>query len=108
MHSRQPSPYTSPRQVPSLTGETNNHVLVAILSLVKELNLDGECPSYCPEPYHTRSSPTQIHLPSLLNVTLNAPWDKNQKASSEIEMQDCDKDILEIQTNVFCARLQDS
>jgi hypothetical protein len=41
VRSRQPSPYTSPRQVPSLTGETNNHVLVAILSLVKELNLDG-------------------------------------------------------------------
>lgn len=41
VRSRQPSPYTSPRQMPSLTGETNNHVLVAILSLVKELNLDG-------------------------------------------------------------------
>ena len=29
------------RQVASLKGETNKHVLAAILSLVKELNLDG-------------------------------------------------------------------
>jgi len=43
--SRPPSPYLvaqdSPRQMPAMTGETNKHVLSAILSLVKELNLDG-------------------------------------------------------------------
>ena len=43
LRSRLPSPYYSPRGVPAMTGETNKHVLAAILSLVKELNLDGEC-----------------------------------------------------------------
>mmetsp|Transcript_82802 Transcript_82802/g.134270 ORF Transcript_82802/g.134270 Transcript_82802/m.134270 type:complete len:296 (+) Transcript_82802:172-1059(+) len=42
---RPQSPYQSaqdsPRQIAALTGETNKHVLTALLSLVKELNLDG-------------------------------------------------------------------
>lgn len=31
----------SPRAMPAMTGETNKHVVAAVLSLVKELNLDG-------------------------------------------------------------------
>ena len=42
---RPASPYLyvqdSPRQIPALTGETNKHVISALLSLVKDLNLDG-------------------------------------------------------------------
>lgn len=42
---RPASPYLyvqdSPRQIPAPTGETNKHVLSALLSLVKDLNLDG-------------------------------------------------------------------
>jgi len=48
---RPQSPYQSaqdsPRQIAALTGETNKHVLTALLSLVKELNLDGT-PTYHP------------------------------------------------------------
>lgn len=50
---RPQSPYLyaqdSPRQIAALTGETNKHVLTALLSLVKELNLDGIFhPTYFP------------------------------------------------------------
>lgn len=42
---RPASPYIyvqdSPRQIPAPTGETNKHVLSALLSLIKDLNLDG-------------------------------------------------------------------
>lgn len=53
---RPASPYLyvqdSPRQIPALTGETNKHVISALLSLVKDLNLDGTVSPVCSAPIH--------------------------------------------------------